>query len=370
MKMFNVASRRRVALLALITGTLSACQPGPSTDVGQIQITKVASNTLIEASAYEIEQQFTGNIRSGNTTAIGFELAGKINQLAVDSGNSVKQGQLLAQLDTSLLLAEKQELEASLAQNSADLDLANSTLNRSLELNKQGYTSEQTLDELKGQLNSLKAARQRLRASIAANQLRIEKSTLTAPFDGVIAKRNNNLGEVVALGSPLFTLIQLNNPQAIIGVPVNIAQALNDDQKLPLRVNDTNYSATVAGIGAEVNPVTRTVPVRFTLPTDAQVINGELAYLNYGKRVEHSGYWIPLSSLTDGLRGLWNIYVLVEEEKGQYRIERRDIEILYTRGEQAYITGAIRNNEMYVTHGLHKLVVGEVVTLNTDVASR
>lgn len=370
MKIFSRILPQSGPLLFATVILLCGCGQQSDSPTEATRYPKVSSNVLVLSNSYDIQQQFTGTIRSGNTTAIGFELAGKINHLAVDSGNKVKAGQVLARLDISLLEAERRELEANLAQNSADLQLAKNTLNRSLELKKQGYASDQQLDELKGQLNSLQAARQRLTAAIDSNHLRINKSTLTAPFDGVVARRNNNLGEVVALGSPLFTLIEHNNPQAIIGVPVNIAQAMAAKQRLHLTINDLQYRATVAGVGAEVNSVTRTVPVRFTLPSDAPVLNGELAYLQYSKTVNKSGFWLPISSLTDGLRGLWNIYVLVEQEQGRYVIERRDIEILFTKGEQAYVTGAISDGEHYVTQGLHKLVVGELVTLNTHVASR
>ncbi|MCG9723191.1 efflux RND transporter periplasmic adaptor subunit [Shewanella sp. Isolate7] len=373
MTMFTAKSLARVLLWSSLSLVAGGCQQAQSPESAQgsgEHFPKVSSQRLIRSTSYDTAQVFTGSIRAGNTTAIGFELAGKIKHLAVDSGNHVKQGDLLAELDTSLLEAEKRELQASLAQNRADKELAQSTLKRSLALKKQGYASAQQLDELKGQLSSLQAAEQRLRAAIDANALRIAKSTLVAPFDGVIAKRNNNLGEVVALGAPLFTLIQHNNPQAIVGVPVSLAQTLEDSQQLTLTVKETPYLATVAGIGAEVNPVTRTVPVRLTLPKDAKVINGELAYLHYNKTVDSAGFWVPISSLTDGLRGLWNLYVLVEQEPDQYLIERRDIEILYTRGDQAFIQGAVSEDERFVTQGLHKVVVGERVTLTTQVATR
>lgn len=359
----------------LLLSFLSACQGEVTNHSDQAKFQTVTTETLVSSTSYEHAQEFTGSIRAGNTTGIGFELAGKLKQLTVDSGDRVENGQLLAQLDTRLLEAERQEIDASLSQNDADLNLARSTLNRSLELQKQGYTSEQQLDELKGQLNSLLAARKRLVASKHANALRIEKSSLLAPFNGVISKRNSNLGEVVALGTPIFTLVQNKNPQAFVGVPVKIAQQLKTKQDVLLNVGDDKYTAQIAGIGAEVNPVTRTVPLRLSLPIDAQVINGELAYLIYETRIQQIGYWVPISALTDGIRGLWNLYVITPSErsniaKDTFNIERRDIEILYTKDDMAYIQGALKPNENYISQGLHKLVVGQQVKKNTNVAAR
>ncbi|WP_299807277.1 efflux RND transporter periplasmic adaptor subunit [uncultured Shewanella sp.] len=362
---------RRKLLLSLVAVTLlPACQDSVVEQTSTPSYQSVNAEPLTLSEGYQFVQQFSGTIRAGNTTGIGFELAGKIKTLAVDSGDKVKQGQLLAKLDTRLLMAEKNELDASLAQNKADLDLARATLDRSLELQKQGYVSEQQLDELKGQLNSLQAAKNRLTASQLANQLKIDKSDLLAPFTGVISKRSHNLGEVINVGSPVYTLIEHNNVQAYIGVPVEIATQLKTGQVVPVTVRQQNYQASIAGIGAELDPVTRTVELRLTLPTDAKVINGELSYLNYDKVIDSRGYWVPLSALTDGIRGLWNIYIVKPSDEQLFSIERRDVEIVYAAKDKAFIKGAISPDEQYVSQGLHKLVAGQLVTRQAKLATR
>ncbi|MBE7213836.1 efflux RND transporter periplasmic adaptor subunit [Shewanella benthica] len=373
MSILTAVSNSRVSISLLLTLSLAACQGEVTQHAGSPIVQTVTTATLTLSPSYHHTQEFTGTIKAGNTTGIGFELAGKIKLIAVDSGDSVQLGQLLAQLDTRLLEAEQDELNASVLQNSADLQLAKSTLNRSLELQKQGYTSEQTLDELKGQLNSLKAGQKRLKAAVYANALRIEKSSLLAPFDGVISKRSSNLGEVITLGSAIFTLVENNNPQAIIGVPVNVAQHLSPQQKISLRVAKTNYWAHIEGIGAEVNSVTRTVPIRLSLPKDAKVLNGEIAYLAYEKEIHQAGFWVPISALTDGIRGLWNLYVLRsdldQDNHETFNIERRDIEILYTKNDMAFIRGAVHVDEAYIDRGLHKLVVGQRVKPTSTAAT-
>ena len=370
MDIMRVLTRRRLITGLAAASLLTACQDAPIAALDAPSYQSVSSSELVAESSYPYSQEFSGTIRAGNTTGVGFELAGKINALLVDSGDNVAKGQLLAQLDTRLLQAEKNELNASLAQNKADLDLATATLNRSLKLKKQGYASEQQLDEQKGQLNSLLADKSRLAASFQANQLKIQKSDLLAPFIGSISKRRHNLGEVISVGSPVFTLIEHNNVQAYIGVPVAVSNSLSSGQTVNLRVRDKFYQAIIAGVGAELDPVTRTVELRVTLPSDADVINGELSYLAYQHAIQAEGYWVPISALTDGVRGLWNIYVISKDDEQRDRVERRDVEIIYTAKDKAFINGAISANESYVDQGLHKLVAGQIVTRQTSLATR
>ncbi|MCS6173649.1 efflux RND transporter periplasmic adaptor subunit [Shewanella baltica] len=354
-------SWRTISVCVFALVTVSACQKEVTEHATTTILPTVTSQALILTLSYQHEQTFTGTIRAGNTTGVGFELAGKLNELQADSGIKVKQGQILAILDTRLLEAERQEIQASLAQTQADVDLATSTLKRNQELKKSGYVSEQLLDENRSQLNSLAAAKNRLLASQHANQLKLDKSILVAPFDGTISQKLHNLGEVVTAGSPVFTLVGNINPEAYIGVPVALAEQFHAGQQVQVSVQDQTFTAEIAGISAEVNPVSRTLQLRISLPQDARVINGEIAYLHQQQQIEQAGYWVPISALTDGIRGLWNLYVIAKDEQ-QSIIERRDVEILYTTQDMAYIQGAIEPNEIYVSQGLHKLVVGQSVS--------
>ncbi|MGI1970857.1 efflux RND transporter periplasmic adaptor subunit [Shewanella baltica] len=354
-------SWRTISVCVFALVTLSACQKEVTEHATTTILPTVTSKALILTPSYQHEQTFTGTIRAGNTTGVGFELSGKLNELQADSGIKVKQGQILAILDTRLLEAERQEIQASLAQTQADVDLATSTLKRNQELKKSGYVSEQLLDENRSQLNSLAAAKNRLLASQHANQLKLDKSILVAPFDGTISQRLHNLGEVVAAGSPIFTLVGNINPEAYIGVPVALAEQFHAGLQVQVSVQDQTFTAEIAGISAEVNPISRTLQLRISLPQDARVINGEIAYLHQQQQIEQAGYWVPISALTDGIRGLWNLYVIANDEQ-QSIIERRDVEILYTTQNMAYIQGAIQPNEIYVSQGLHKLVVGQAVS--------
>ncbi|MBV7316402.1 efflux RND transporter periplasmic adaptor subunit [Shewanella sp. NIFS-20-20] len=338
---------------------LLGCQP-PAPEAISKAATSVSSQPLVLSPGFQQQQRFTGSVRAANTTLIGFELAGRIEQLTVDSGDKVKQGQVLARLDTSLLEAMERELQAALAQNQVDIDLAKRTVSRSNELKNSQFIAEQQFDELQSRANKLLASKRQQTASLQRIQLQLNKSTLLAPFDAVVSDKSANLGQVVSQGTPLFTLIGHDQPMAYIGVPIDVAAKLTVGENLTLTVGEQVFAAELAGISAQVNPVSRTVELRFALPHNAKVYNGELAYLSYPSWTATPGFWVPIAALTDGIRGRWNVLTIVDNQ-GQSVIERRDVQILFSQADKAYISGAVHAGDIIVTQGLHKLVNGQAV---------
>ena len=127
-----------------------------------------------------------------------------------------------------------------------------------------------------------------------------------------------------------------------------------------LRVGADSYPVTLLNPGARVDSGSRTVKLRFALPESAEVIDGQLAYLQFSDVHDMSGYWIPLSAMTDGLRGVWNVFVMSDKDS-QHVVERRSIQVLHANAEYAYVTGALTSGERLISDGLHRLVPGQAV---------
>ena len=75
------------------------------------------------------------------------------------------------------------------------------------------------------------------------------------------------------------------------------------------------------------------------------------------------GTWLPFAAITEGLRGLWVIYALVPAEGGGYRIEARDVEVLYAAEDRVFVRGAIADGELLVGAGLQRVAPGQTVRL-------
>jgi RND family efflux transporter MFP subunit len=363
---------RRVLGAGLVAGLagLSGCSDPDAGATQAVHYQTARSLVLAQQPGYALTRTFIGKVQARQSASIGFEQSGKVASLQADAGEQVAKGAVLARQDTELLQIEGQELQAQLQQTQADLALVQANLKRLNSLNKRGFTSAQHLDELQARQKVLQATRARVQASVAANQLRIDKSSLRAPYSAKISRRLVDQGEVVGAGNPVFTLLQRGPAEVRVGVPVDMLEQLHAGQQLDVRVGRQQLQARLLTRGFDVDAISRTVELRLELPDDAALVNGQLAYLSLQQRFAQPGYWVPLSALTDGLRGLWNIYSLQPQgDAGLYQLQSRDVQVLHATATDAFVTGALKDGERVLSTGLQRLVPGQVVRLAAQLSA-
>ena len=343
---------------ALLVGCNTSSTSPPEQQFNQLL--SVNTITLDPSDHYSVEREYVGMVQAGQQANLGVALGGKVARILVHVGDNVNAGEPLLILDTQLLITQADELRAQQSQITAQLDLVEANLKRQQSLKKKGFSADSEIDALNSQRNALRANYRQLTASLAANQLRQDKSTVYAPYDGTISARHVSKGDVINTGSPTLTLLASTSKEAHIGIPAKQLGKLISHSDWQLRVGPDSYPVTLLNPGARVDSGSRTVKLRFALPESAEVIDGQLAYLQFSDVHDKPGYWIPLSAMTDGLRGVWNVFVMSNEDN-QHIVERRSIQVLHANAEYAYVTGALTSGERLISDGLHRLVPGQVV---------
>lgn len=355
--------RITTASLLIAAAILAGCNSANQEQTEQVhiqQLLSVNTHTLHPSAHYTVEREYVGMVQAGQQANLGVELGGKISQILVDVGDNVKAGDPLLVLDTELLKTQADALTAQQAQVTAQLDLIEANLKRQQKLKAKGFSAESDIDALNSQRDALRANFRQLTASLSANRLQQKKSTVYAPYHGTVSERFVSQGDVINTGAPTLTLLASTRKEAHIGVPAKQLTKLMTNADWKLRVGSISYPVTLINPGVNVDTGSRTVKLRFALPETARVINGELAYLQFNDVQNKPGYWIPLSAMTDGLRGVWNVFALREDNEG-LKIERRSIQVLHANNDHAYVVGALESNERIVADGLHRLVPGQVV---------
>jgi len=175
-----------VAEPATIALGVPATSPPPGDDRTYVEVTPVAVLPVARGVSA------VGNLRSQDSVMLRSEIAGRIREIGFSEGGRVQKGQILIRLDDAVTKAELQQAQANLS-------LARSQYQRAQELSAQGFISHQARDEASSQL-------QIQRAAVALAQARLDKTVITAPFDGLIGLRNLSVGDVVASGDELAPL--------------------------------------------------------------------------------------------------------------------------------------------------------------------
>jgi membrane fusion protein, multidrug efflux system len=373
-----------VASWAALAGATSLAAPKAETAPGRnpaAQVLPVETRILERVSAYEVGEEFAGRVVAGRQSSLGFERDGIVTAMAVDEGDKVEKGDILARLGTAILEARRRELNAQLAQTQATyeevearLDYARATVKRRDGLVRNAHVSQQSYDEalfderaLTAKLKATEAAVAAVRAELGVLQAEMDRSRIVAPFDGTIIARLADEGTAMAAGESLLRLIEDDALEIRIGVSESVADIIETGRVYDIRVGTRTFPAVLRTILPSVDPETRTVQAVFLLAEldGPRPRSGQLAVLTIARRVTAEGFWLPVAALTSGRRGLWNAYVATPDpsEDGVFRIERRDVRIIHSETDRVFVRGTLREGERVVTAGLHRLVPGQAVKL-------
>jgi RND family efflux transporter MFP subunit len=355
-----------------------ATTPVPSAAAGL----GVHTLTVEPAPGFDRRRIYTGRVESFRHAALGFERAGLLQEVLVREGDPVRAGQVLARLDSALLKAKRAELQATLRTAEADLSLAQATLTRYQGSVDQGAVTRQALDEAREGARSAAAGLELARARIASADLDITKSVLTAPFDGVVTRRDADEGRVLGAGEPVLRVQEEATPEIRVGVAGRLADTLHPGTDYRLTWRGGTFDARLRAVLPVREGAARTVDALF-VPTDPEAIPGsvlrpgELVELQLSQRIEEPGFWLPLNALTEGSRGLWSAYAVepprveaaaaeareIGEDAGGGRLAVRPLEVLYQDRDRVFVRGPLAAGETLVAAGLHRVVPGQLVRI-------
>jgi len=151
----------------------------------------------------------TGNLSAVTTVQVGTQVSGIVNDIYVDFNDEVRRGQIIARIDTTLLVSSVQDARATLSRNQAQLDFSRTEFNRVKNLYEKNFATEVEFNQAKYNLDLAQA-------TIVSSEINLERAlrnldyaTITAPINGVVVERNVDEGQTVAasLNAPQLFLI-------------------------------------------------------------------------------------------------------------------------------------------------------------------
>ena len=302
-----------------------------------------------------------GTLVSVRGATLGAELPGTVREVHFDSGTFVRKGQVLVKLDTS---AE----EAQLASAEADAALARLNLDRARSLREGGANTPADLDLAVARAKAAAAAADVLKATIA-------KKTIRAPFDGRIAIRQVELGQVISAGAQVASLQSVDPIYAEFSLPQQALAELKMGQKAHMHVDifpDAEWDGAITTINSEVDPSTRNVRVRATFPNrDGRLRPGMFAKVEVQSAEPRPVLAIPATAVLFAPYGD-SVFVVEERKdaagKATSVAQQKFVRLGERRGDLVAVVSGLAPGETVVTSGAFKLRNGMAAAIHNELA--
>ncbi|MEL7097313.1 MAG: efflux RND transporter periplasmic adaptor subunit [Pseudomonadota bacterium] len=318
-------------------------------------LVSVAVRPLTPEAGYSQVRAFVGQIEPRKTVAVSFELPGTLTQITVDEGQSVTKGQLIATQDVELLTAERDQLRSSRAAVQAQLDFALQQLERSAALRDRGFASQQALDQATSTRNELDARIRELDAGLARIAIQLDKSRITAPFDGRVTRRFLDGGEAVSPGQAVLEIVESAAPMVRVGVPVSFGQ--DTLSTATLMIAGQEFEARFVTLRPDIDPTTRTRTALFAPVGPIPAAFGQTAEIRVDTKVAVQGTWVPIESLKEGERGQWTLLVLSEDNV----VRRATALVVHAETDRVFVQGSFPPGTRMIEEGPQRVVPGQQV---------
>ena len=295
-------------------------------------------------------KDYVGTIEEKMGSTLSFEIAGNITSIRVEEGDRVSKGQLLATINPTTV---KEAHRATLT----TLKQAQDAYRRFLPLHQSGTISDMKWVEIGSKLEQAKAAE-----SIARQQL--SHSTLTAPFAGVIAAKNVDLGTYVLPGQPVLKLANVAQVNAKISVPEAEISHLHVGDKVKLTVaalSGAIFRGTISEKGIDANPISHTYDVKVGITNpQGRLLPGMVCNAQVqGSAATPSHITVPPQSIeldVDNSRFVWTV---VNGKAHQQPVTTGDFE-----GDGIVILSGLKAGDQVIINGQQKVSEG----MNVDTA--
>jgi len=301
-----------------------------------------------------------GTMAAVQGVTVSADLPGIVDSIAFESGKPVREGDVLAQLDT------RQE-HAQLAAVEAARDLARLNFDRMRGLVDEGAISRADYDRAAAEQKQTEARVGEIRATIA-------RKTIRAPFAGILGIRQANLGQYLAGGDPIVPLQSLNPIYVNFGVPQQEAGQVRSGRTVRVATGDlagVEFTGRVTAIDSIVDEATRNVQVQATLANPhGKLRPGMFVQTAVILGASRSVVTLPASAISYAPYGdsVFVVTALKDPNDRTYPgVRQQLVKLGGARGDQIAVVSGVKAGDEVVTSGVFKLRNGAAVQINNKV---
>jgi RND family efflux transporter MFP subunit len=354
-----VSARHTIRSLALAGAAFAAFACGDGDAAPEAQAPPVATARVV---AKDVEERIgaSGELEAQLRTTLAAEVAGRITKVVLEEGDAVVAGSVVVEIDPERRALALDEARARAAQTEAKLENERRETQRVRTLHQQNVASQSQLEAADMALKLADADAAAGRAQLGVARRAYGDANVAAPFAGLLGRRYVNVGEFVQPGAPLFDLVSLDP----IDVVFHLAEV--DSGRVALGQNvsvhvaphpDRAFEATVSVVSPTIDPGTRTLRVKATLPNpDGLLRPGLFARADLGVALRRGVVLVPSEAVLQRASGPV-IFVVGADA----RVARREVKLGTFHREGVEVAEGVRAGELVVTRGHGGLVDGAAV---------
>lgn len=248
-------------------------------------------------------RQISGVLESSNRSELSFQVSGQVEEVLVNLGDRVTQGQVLASISTKDYQLTLSSRQAKLRNARANLSEKQEDYNRKSSLLKKGFTSATVVDQARTALAAARTEVDVTRSDLRNAELDMSRTTLKSPFDGKISRREIEPFTEVKAGQTLFELQGENSLKARVLVPETLIREVSYGQAVEIEfptLPNTKQQGVVSEVGFQV-ATGNAFPVRVDLlENNEQLLPGMTAKVSFLFGDDNNAqpvYLIPLSAI-------------------------------------------------------------------------
>lgn len=329
---------------------------------------EAVSTTHARSETWEDTLYSIATVAPVQGVAVSNESPGVVTRIRFESGDEVKQGEVLVELDTAVERAQ-------LASSKSRRELAGVNARRSQKLHASNVLAQEQLDQAVATLETAQA-------DYAALRAQVERKIIRAPFSGRLGIREVNLGQYLNPGTTVsvlettgavyvdFTLPQHNLPSLRVGMPVRVSV-----EGAP----DFAATGSIAALDSQLDDATRSVRLRATIANDDNRLKpGMFVTVNVILPNEQSVVVVPSTAIATAPYGD-SVFVVEEKKPGSPGMDRTKsgetvhvarqqfVQVGRARGDFVSVTRGLESGREVVTAGVFKLHNGAPIVVDNSV---
>jgi membrane fusion protein, multidrug efflux system len=282
---------------------------------------------------------------------------GIVKSLYVTQGQSVRKGQLLAQLDDQMIRQQIEPLRVQLA-------TATDTYNRTKNLWDQGIGTYQQVLTAKTQMESLQK-------QIGVIQQQASMMRVVAPSAGVADQVNVRVGEMfvgTSQAGPQIRIVNTSNMKVVASVPENYLGRVNVGSKVEIVLPDQNnrtISAIISVVQTVIDPNTRSFNIEAKIPSNADLKPNQIAQVRILDYSANDVLAVPLNVVQTDEKGKY-VYVMVKEGD-RFIARKKTIFVGQAYADKIEVRSGLNAGDQLITEGYQNLYEGQVITTSSPV---